>query len=1516
MSNLNVISGTLNIGSGTTYDIILSDTSGNPTVFNQNRLNIDFAVSGTTAGDVLYFDASKGRLGINNTNPDAALHILTDCAYDGLKVENETNCATGVRILFVHNSQTPPETGSYPVTIDLAGRDNNYNSINYAQIKAKILDPASLQTSGEIIFSVDHTGISREVFRSSLVNTVLGGMNNVTGHFYDVIGYNNTISGLSYILLGNNNNIVNNTGIVIGNNNYGRGDKVLIVSNNSIVSGLNNIAFTVDGFISGLSNIGVGSSCKATGNYNIFLGNNTNISGNNLVVLVSESMLVGNSGIGFGTNIDNIGNNNIYIGNNINISGNNDIVLGSNANISGSNNIVYGNNSAVSGNDIINIGKSNITTKINSGIYIGSNINLSDSFKSVIVGLGTSTTSGLQDSILFGINNSTLDASPTGLIVIGQNNTVSNIKQSLVVGNNNNLSGNLANNIIIGPRNHVPINSNNNLIFGVLNNTSGIVISTDGSVSGTDTRTAGDAMSNTSVFGINNWISNASGALIVGNKSRVIGLNANTLGSYTNLDGNNIQNLGNSNFVIGNNISILGSYNDIIGSNSLSVNTSSERNQVFGSGNIVIGPNEVIVSGISIGYNNEVYGPLNSVYGNNNTVGLVRYPCRVSGTNIVIIGNINDFGPGDRVLTCLFSPASKNTACYVRTILDGVDPTTELPLGIIKQNTNSNYITTLVVNADITQSNTVDYYVKITFDDVVHGGGSPCDECFADLYAGYDTGYVLAFQDGNDTTDLITNPLYGNYTTVVGNNNRYTHSSGLVLGYSNIISGVNHIAIGNGIKGYYNNTVQIGSSNLNKLFFDNEKIVFNTGTYQQGVYFNSSNAGGANNDRVLMINLSTNRVGVNTTAPRSTLDVSGVLTTDRLRVKLSTVSGYSLIADASGEATWQFPVNLSGQNSGLLFKVTDKIGSGIRDINFNTDTREIVYLRADRDSQQTFLLDDDSIEERILIISPSGMFLNNPSSDYGYDFVVKGSGVQAPVDGDESVYLIKTIVDQNSIRIHNVTGVSGFLNSLTVASGLIFPVNLTGTILKVNNNGAVLSQSFDRHSLLFTHSSYASTGNNSLRYYPTSQAITIGTTGEPPSQAETVLQQGPNNTFNNIILGSSTNINTVFNNAGAGGNYFIIAESGQAVGKKGLQYFVNSGALGVGVDTVTNDWQVSSVSDSKYWYDAGKLVIDGKIRAKELQLTPNGKTIPGANSINKYLKIIDNAGNVGLDTIDLDYQFSGIHPLNIVTNSSDEIVTIRLATTTSTNINLGASDNGLMIVWDGAKWIHNKGFRFPQSVDNTDNTIGMEFGNDVSLNSCRNNHVSAGGSLVRNTNNWKGSSQHSKFYLRGRTLGDVSSELLADWHKNTSSTANINNTISLQYLSDANPNLPIDHNRTFVWNYTVNYSAVFSSGTPNGYGAVAGELKGAILSYRNTNGTRTTVKLGSDTVTQKRYNGVDYSTKDPIGVSILNDGNNINVQRLGVFASGISAADGLWSVEVDINQVFVPSGINFGNSDV
>ncbi len=1528
--NNNIVSGTLNIGSGNVYDIILSDTSGNPTIFNQNNLDIDFAVSGTGVGDVLFYDVSKGRLGVNVTNPDAAMHVVTDCALDGLKVENETNCATGVRILFIHNSQTPPETGSLPVTIDLAGRDNNYTAINYAQIKARILDPETNQTSGELLFTVDHTGVNREIFRSSLINTVLGGLNVPTGHFYNVLGYANTSSGLSYIIMGNNNDFTSNTGVLVGSNINAEGDKVLVFANSSNVSGNSNVVVGVDSTVSGLSNVAVGSQIRTTGDNSIIIGNDSVVNGDNFVGLVSTANISGHSGIGFGIDATAIGDGHVFLGSNISVTGSGDIAIGSNLNLSGTRNIVYGNFSDVSGNNIISIGTDNNPQNINSGIYIGNEISLNDSTRSMIIGLGVSTNNGLDDSLLIGINNDTSNGSPDKLVMVGQNNSVSDIQESLIVGNDNTLTGNLSNNIVVGPRNNMPAISNNNLVVGILNNTSGITISTDGSIVGTDTKTEGDSMANTTVFGINNWVSNASGSLILGNKTRVSGLDINSVGSYTNLNGTNIQNVGNSNFVLGNNNAVLGANSDIVGHNTISFNTSSDRNLSLGSGNIVIGHNEVLLSGLSVGFDNEIHGPDNIVYGKNNTVGLVRYPCRVSGTDVVIVGNVTDFNGGDKIIVGLYSPASHDASTFVRTILDGTDPQTGQSLGIITENLGSNFTTTLKVNLAIDSTNTIEYYVKGTFDDIIHGS-DPCAECFADQFAGYSSGYVIAYQNGNDETDLLTNPKYGHDNIVLGSNNRHTHGSGITIGNSNRVSGVNHVVIGHGLSGVANNTLQIGANNDNKIVLDNSKIIFNTGAFQSTVFFNSSAPGGNNDERVLRVNLNNNRVAINNSDPRSTLDVSGVLTTENLRVGLSAVEGYTLHSDVNGNATWQLPVNLSGQNSGLMFKVDDNVGSGLRELIFNKDTRSITYLRADKDIEPDgdFIIGPNSVEERPLLVNVSGLYLNNAGSDYGYDFSIKGSGTQDPVDGDNSIYLFKTLVGDNSVRIHNITGVSGIYKQMTVYDGLNLPTNLTGTILSVDNQGQLTSDSYEEYSLLFTNNNYSTTGSNILRFYPDSNAVTIGLTGQPPLQAESSLVQGASNTYNHIILGATPTVNTVFNNAGLGGNRFIIVNSGQGGSKKGFQYDVNTSALGINVDTVSNNWQVSSATDTKYWYEAGELVVDGKLRVNSIQLTAGGKALPGSPAVNKYLKVVDSAGNVGLDTLDLSYQFQGTHPLAVTTQPTTETVTVRLATTDANNQGLAIQQNGLMLAWDGAAWNHARGFRpvQPDSGGTTDTTAGIELGNAISLNSCRNNHAFAAGSFASpgnaNFDRMKGSSQLSRFYLRGRTLNTNTSELTSDWHKDANTVPTINNTISLQYTEEDDTQSANDHNRSFVWNYTIDYSAIFNNSTANGFGAVAGQLKGAILSYRNTDGTRTNTKLGAEVHTQKQSNVVTYGDIStgtaPIVVTIEDSGADVNAHRLAISAVGAPNTgptyDGMWSVVVDINQVHMPSGINFANSD-
>lgn len=1518
--NNNIVSGTLNIGSGNVYDIVLSETTGNRTIFNQNNLNIDLAVSGTGVGDVLFYDASTGRLGLNTESPDAALHVITDCALDGIKVESVTNCATGVKLLLVHNTQTAPETGSFPATIELAGRDNNFNTINYGQIKSKILNPATNSTSGEILFTVDHTGINKEIFRSTLVNTVLGGLNAASGNEYNVIGFNNVSSGLTYIVVGNNNTTTHNTGIVIGSNMNTSGNKAVILGQDSFISGVSNIGLVVGSTVSGQSTIAIGDSIRATGSQAIIIGNSNIASGFNNIGLFSNSNIIGNSGIGFG-NIQSVrGDTNIYLGNEVKVSGTDAIVFGSNVGVTGNNNIVFGNSSMASGSNIISIGTDNTSTSINSGIYIGNNIDLTDSNKSIIMGLGVVTTSGLDNSIMIGLDNSTLSAAPTGLVLIGQSNTVSNMRDSLVVGNENNLSGNVHNNILIGPRNSVPVISNNNLVIGVLNNTTGIVINTDGTFTGSGVKAAGDSMANTSVFGINNLVSTASGSTIVGNKTRVSGLNINSIGSYVNLNSADNQNIGNSNFVLGNKNTTLGSKNDIIGDSSVSINTSNDRNQIFGDNSIVVGHNEVVFSGISVGYDNEIYGIDNIVYGRNNTLGLARHPCKVSGTNIVVVGDVStDFNGGDRVLVGIYSPASNTESVFIRNILDGTDNLGN-SLGVVTENIGSNYTTTLNVTPTINSDDTIEYYIKDSFDEIVQGL-DPCDACFADRFAGYSSGYVIAYQNGNNVDNAITNPRFGQFSTVLGSSNTVRHMSGLVLGNNNHISGINHIAIGYGLSGNYNEAIQIGTNNENKLYLDNDTVVFNTGSSQNNIIFHTSNNVGNNQLYTARVDLVNNRLGVNTLVPQTTLDVSGTLTTRDLRVGLSAVSGYSLHTDNNGNASWKKPVTLIGQNSGLIFKTSSTVGSGLKEIFFNlaSGVKTLEYVRADKilSPNESFdFIDGNETEDRVFILNQTGLYLNNGSNDYGFNLSIKGSGIQTPVNGDNAIYLFNTDIPNNSVRMHNITGISGQFGEMNVGAGLRVPLNLTGTNLTVDaSNGALKSQTFDKHDVLFTRSNFQTSGTNAFRYYEAAQAITIGLTGIPPETSNSSLVEGASNNFNHIILAGGQNKNTVFNNAGLG-NQFIISQSGQAGTKLGFQYYSASGALGLGVSE-TNLWNVSPSNQNRPWWEAGKLVVDGKIRANSLQITADGRA--GGSTANRYLKVLDTAGNIGLDTLDLAYQFSGIHPIGVATDTGDQIVTIRFATTDENNVTLSSSENGLGVIWNGAKWTHTRGFSFPQPENNstnTDVTPGIELGNDLSLSSCRNNHVEGAGSFARGTSSFDGSSQNSKFYLRGRTGGNVTSELTSNWHKNANTTPNANNTISLQYLENYDNTSPEDHNRTMVWNYTINYSAVFSddAGTPT-FGAAGGKIEGTALSYIASDGTRTTTKVGSDTVT-KRYSTVDYSSTDPIAVSIIDTGSDLNMKRLGISANGVSSYNGMWSIVAEINQVHMPSGIVFGNSAI
>ena len=73
----------------------------------------------------------------------------------------------------------------------------------------------------------------------------------------------------------------------------------------------------------------------------------------------------------------------------------------------------------------------------------------------------------------------------------------------------------------------------------------------------------------------------------------------------------------------------------------------------------------------------------------------------------------------------------------------------------------------------------------------------------------------MAYQNGNDETDLITNPKYGHDNIVLGSNNRHITVC-ITIGNSNRVSGVNHVVIGHGLSGAANNTLQIVQITITK----------------------------------------------------------------------------------------------------------------------------------------------------------------------------------------------------------------------------------------------------------------------------------------------------------------------------------------------------------------------------------------------------------------------------------------------------------------------------------------------------------------------------------------------------------------------------------------------------------------------------------------------------------------------------------------------------------------------------
>lgn len=1443
------------IGSGVNPDIILSQTSGVNTIFNANKRNIDFIVYSTGNSNLTY-DASTGRLGVGTGLPDAVLHVVAPCAKDGLIVESVTNCPTGVTLLLVHNPQTSPQSGSYPATINLAGRDTNYNEIYYGQILSRILDPNTGATSGEIIFTVDQTGVNKPVFVANLSSVILGGNNIASGFSYDVVGNYNNLSGILYNIIGSYNSGTINSGIAIGNNNILNGNQLFVFSNNSVLSGLSGIGIGNSIVSSGSNNILLGNSTNVTGLNNILLGSNNNVNINSTVGLAQVLTSTGSSGIVLGSNISNTGNFNIYIGNNTSVSGHNNNLIGSLVYLTGNNNLSYGNQNIISGNNLICIGSHQTASNINSGIFIGNSIGSNEAVRSIVIGLGNSNPSGqqgLSDSILLGINNSLFSGSPERLLLVGQNNLVEDITNSLLIGNQNNSSGTIDNTVIVGNTNAVADNGTNNIVVGILNNQTGAYIDTAGNISGIAKRI--NIVTNNSVIaGINNLQYGGLSNNIVGNKNSLSGSNDTVIGSFNSLrNASRSYSVGNSNYMVGNNLGVMGSKTLIVGQESLAFNNANKRMDIFGSGNIVLGYNQLVTGGLIVGTDNKTYGQNNTIYGRNNTLGSIAHTFVTSGTSsssvsIPSLNVANKYTVGDTVLIVTQSPASSNNT-FVREILDII----ESPL----DNT-----TTIQFSTSFSVETTNGYYsINENFDDNNINNSI--------LVSGLIMPYVVGGGNGGSET----NPAYGSNNIIIGSDNRYIYSSGTIIGFNNHVSGIRNVVVGYGLSGVTDNTLYIGTNNNNKIILNNDITVFNSGKIQDNFIVKSTN----DNTSVLNIDLNNNRVGINTNSPTADLSVSGLTSTSTIRVGFSSPDQYVLTSNVNGYGTWQLPVRLSGLDNGLMCRINDKIGSGISNIYFDPAGNSL-----------NFDLDNDNG----LVINPTGIFINDNGNIYAMR--IRGSG-----GADFARILFNTNFGNNRIDFFNISGNSGVLNNLSVISGLNFPTNLTGTFLYTNTSGRLLSFTAKPYSIMYASENSWGTGDTSFRWFNNQSTLALGSTGVVNYD---ILSTNSNDTRYNILLSSNNQIDTVFNNLGLG-NKFSVINSGALNTRRGLHVNPVSGQVAINVIPDT----YSTVTNQAHLY------VEGKTWTNSLRIGP-GTTTSGL-----YLRV-DSNGNVVPSTLDLTTQFSGNYPINTTYTSLGQNnafrVDIGLQNIDRSGNSLGVNNDGQYLTWDGSKWDLNKNLRVPQSpwLSNDDKTLkGIQFGHKTKINYTYHSHVFGAGSFLHGSNLYDGSAQFAQYYLRCRTpvTGSNVVALTTNFAKDSVTTENQYNTISL-----ANTN---GYDYDSVWTYNIFVSVVWQDGTSSANPA-SGDRQAAGMTiegciFRSANGAIFT-KLGQEKV-NIYATGVGVVGL-PAGMGIatyLDNDAQSNVPRISIRATGVDGKTALWTATAQINQLNHPGSYNlYGNT--
>lgn len=1379
IASLVTTSGLVVVGTGTTADIILSDTSGTPTIFNNNRKDIDLYVKGVNSDKEFYYDASIGRLGINTVAPDASLHIVSTCALDGLKLESTTNCSTGVHILMIHYPGSTPIDGSFPATITLAGRDHNGNQINYGRIKSRAVltdNNSATGTLGELYFYVDRNASDNQVARLGNSLIAIGTTNVIsTGSAeYNLIGSGNTVNGSSLVLFGNNNSAnLATKAVILGTDNDSFGAFNHIIGRENIGGGSGNSIVGYSVYQSGnLSNI-YANNVSFTGNYATIIGNDNQGSGTVVLLVGKDLRAIGPNNLLIGSGNSAVSSGSILIGYNSTYTGNTGVVVGTNNTVNGDSNFVVGNNVNVTSTGLFVCGQSVTVNNVADALIMEKNVSVSNASGIVMIGRGNNISSTNNVVSLYGYQNG-LNGTIKESTVIGDSNSISNNSGSIVLGSRLTSSGTINNSINIGKQNYFGGISNNNIFIGNLHNQAGLVLKNNGSITGTATANGGAFINTLSIGNQNAFPTSGNMILALGNKNSIGGNGSVTLGHINTLRFADYSTLlGKSNYLAGYDSFLAGNNNNLFGNSSVVL--SPRGSDVFGAKSIVVGNNSFVSHGVVIGQNNILYGDNNKVFGSNNSVGSTRYSftSAISSSQIssYTINGLTDLVAGDRIYVYVYNPLGSDAGddyVYDRTIASNG----------VQYNAGTNTTVVTPNNGSITV--TTNYRSNV----------SNFDDAFDNSTTAVASGYVIKVSQGSN------NYVYGDANTMSSG------TGNVMMGYKNsITAGIGNIILGNSISHNGSNSLIIGPSNTKKVIVGTE-IVFNSGLGNTAAHFV-----GTDSNVYSTFDMVNKRLGIGTSSPRSNLDVSGTITTAGLRFGLSAAPSSILGLSEDGTVSAFNRTTISGSTNGLMYRISETLASGL--------TR---WIYNDNDYSLTIYGNQPSLVTNLvpsLTITPNvGMVINANSSynDDEFNLVIYGSG-----DPNSRPLLMSTQYTGNRITFYNtITDTGVFKGDVRVTGNLITPsLQTSGTILSLNKSTKALEYNkMYANTLLTVDANFQATGVKTTRWFPTEKLFCLSDFATHTDVENTFVESDYN-----TVISNSADYQTVFNRQGLGshpGSGFVVLYSGVSVNGRGLRIDYNSKQ--VGINTTAAD--IRDRVDSQ-------LVVNGSTFTSTLRV--------GDTATSGYaLVAVDNSGNVGYRAIDLGLATSNLsYPFIVETTAGIKKLKLSSKDENGTTLDSSGPTNklGRMLAWNGDSdsWYSTPQIRAYKGDAGNLRTNNLLFGPYASnyKQKTKDAHIFSAGSFHSSDSDYVGSSQYAQYYLRGSGTSNAATYLYTDWSiDNNAPGLNLNNTIHIPESATQNHS---------VWHYEVIISVIGKSSGGNisaGTVKLEGAFK-AISGYNN-----------------------------------------------------------------------------------